>query len=61
MARARAALEGREYVTPDDVKHFARPVLIHRLILQPEYWMAQKVSDDVIKDALAKVPVPVID
>lgn len=61
MARARAALEGREYVTPDDVKHFATPVLIHRLILQPEYWMAQKISDDVIKDAFAKVPVPVID
>jgi len=61
MARARAALEGREYVTPDDIKHFATPVLIHRLILQPEYWMAQKIGDDVIKDAFAKVPVPVID
>ncbi|MBN1454459.1 MAG: MoxR family ATPase [Anaerolineales bacterium] len=61
MARAHAALEGREYVTPDDIKHFATPVLIHRLILQPEYWMAQKISDDVIKDAFAKVPVPVID
>jgi len=61
MARARAALEGREYVTPDDIKHFATPVLTHRLILQPEYWMAQKISDDVIKDAFAKVPVPVID
>ena len=61
MARAYAALKGREYVTPDDVKHFAMPVLIHRLILQPEYWMAQKVSDEVIRDAFAKVPVPVID
>jgi MoxR-like ATPase len=61
MARARAAQEGREYVTPDDVKHFATPVLTHRLILQPEYWMAQKVSDEVIRDAFAKVPVPVID
>ena len=61
MARARAALEGREYVTPDDVKHFATPVLTHRLILQPEYWMAQKIGDDVIKDAFAKVPVPVVD
>jgi MoxR-like ATPase len=61
MARARAALEGREYVTPDDIKHFATPVLIHRLILQPEYWMAQKINEDVIKDAFAKVPVPVID
>lgn len=61
MARARAALEGRDYVTPDDIKHFATPVLIHRLILQPEYWMAQKISEDVIKDAFTKVAVPVID
>ena len=61
MARAYAALEGREYITPDDVKHFATPVLIYRLILQPEYWMANKVSDEVIRDAFTKVPVPVID
>ena len=61
MARARAAIEGRDYVTPDDIKHFATPVLSHRLILQPEYWMAQKISEDVIKDAFAKVSVPVID
>jgi MoxR-like ATPase len=61
LARARAALQGREYVKPDDIKHFAVPVLAHRLILQPEYWMAQKISEDVIKSAFAKVPVPVID
>lgn len=61
MARARAALEGRDFVTPDDIKHFATPVLIHRLILKPEYWMAQKISEDVIRDAFAKVAVPVID
>jgi MoxR-like ATPase len=61
IARARAAMQGREYVTPDDVKHFATPVLTHRLILQPEYWMAQKVSDEVIRDAFTRVPVPVID
>jgi MoxR-like ATPase len=61
LARARAALQGREYVKPDDIKHFAVPVLSHRLILQPEYWMAQKISEDVIKSAFAKVPVPVID
>ena len=61
IARARAAMLGREYVTPDDVKHFAIPVLTHRLILQPEYWMAQKVTDEVIRDAFTRVPVPVID
>lgn len=59
-ARAFAALEGRDYVVPDDVKHFATPVLSHRLILQPEYWMSQSVNGDVILDVLNKTPVPVI-
>lgn len=60
MARARAALEGRDYILPDDIKHFALPVLSHRLILQPEYWMARRVADEVISDVLSKVPVPVV-
>lgn len=60
LARARAALEGRDYVIPDDVKRFAVPVLSHRLILQPEYWMSQSVAGDVIQDLLNKTPVPVI-
>ena len=60
MARARAALEGRDFILPDDIKHFAQPVLGHRLILQPEYWMARRVADEVIHDVLDKVPVPVV-
>ena len=60
MARAHAALEGREYIIPDDVKRFAEPVLSHRIILQPEYWMSQQVTGEVIRDVLGKVPVPVI-
>lgn len=60
MARAKAALEGREYVLPDDIKHFAVPVLTHRLILQPEYWMSRQVAEDVITDVFAMVPVPVL-
>jgi len=60
MSRARAALEGRDYILPDDIKHFALPVLSHRLILQPEYWMARRVADEVISDVLDKVPVPVV-
>ena len=59
MARARAALLGRDYVLPDDIKHFAVPVLSHRLILQPEYWLTRQVSDRLINDILAKVEVPV--
>lgn len=60
MARARAAMEGRDFILPDDIKHFAQPVLGHRLILQPEYWMARRVADEVIHDVLDKVPVPVV-
>lgn len=60
LARANAALDGREYVIPDDVKRYAVPVLSHRLILQPEYWMSQTANNDVIHDVLAKTPVPVI-
>jgi MoxR-like ATPase len=59
LARAQAALQGREYVLPDDIKNFIQPVLIHRLILQPEYWMKQQVAGDVIESAQRTVPVPV--
>lgn len=60
LARARAALEGREYVIPDDIKRFAAPVLSHRLILQPEFWMSHQVVGEVIREVFSKVPVPVI-
>ena len=60
LSRAYAAMEDRDYVIPDDVKRFAEPVLSHRLILQPEYWMSQSVAIDVIHDCLEKTPVPVI-
>ena len=61
LARARAALSGRKYILPDDIKIFAIPVLSHRLIMQPEYWMGRRVAEDVINEILKKVPVPVID
>jgi len=60
MARAQAALEGRDYVLPDDIKRYALPVLSHRLILQPEYWLTRQVAEDVIADVFARVPVPVL-
>ena len=60
MARANAALEGRDFITPDDIKRYANSVLTHRIILQPEYWMARQVTDDVIRDVLDKTPVPVV-
>ncbi len=60
IARAHAAMDGRAYVLPDDIKRFAMPVLSHRLILQPEFWMSHQVAEDVINDVFAKVEVPVL-
>ncbi|HLF74129.1 MAG TPA: MoxR family ATPase [Anaerolineales bacterium] len=60
MSRANAAIVGRDYIIPDDIKRYAVPVLGHRVILQPEYWMATQVTSDVIQDSLSKTPVPVV-
>jgi len=60
LARAHAVLAGRDFILPDDVKRFAVPVLSHRLLLQPEYWMSKQVNGDVIQDVLRTTPVPVI-
>ena len=60
IARANAAIENRDFITPDDIKRFAIPVLGHRVILQPEYWMSRQVTDDVIRDTLERTPVPVV-
>jgi MoxR-like ATPase len=60
LARAHAALEGRDFIVPDDVKTYVLPVLIHRVILQPEHWMKRRVADDVIESVLRSVPVPVL-
>jgi MoxR-like ATPase len=60
IARANAALDDRDYIIPDDVKRYALPVMGHRVLLQPEYWMSNSVTDDVVNDAVQKTPVPVI-
>ncbi|MBV6396172.1 MAG: hypothetical protein HFACDABA_01765 [Anaerolineales bacterium] len=60
IARAHAALAGRDFILPDDIKRYATPVLSHRLILQPEYWMSSAVTGEVIRDVLLKTPVPVL-
>lgn len=61
LSRARAALQGRSYVLPDDVKHFAAPALAHRLILVPELWMRRGAAGNVVSNALNNVRVPVIE
>jgi MoxR-like ATPase len=61
LARARAAMENRDYVLPDDIKDFAKPALIHRLILNPELWLRPRAADTILSEIIGKVPVPVID
>lgn len=57
-SKAVAALNGRDFVTPDDIQHVAYPVLNHRIILTPEREMEGMSVHDVIKDIIAKVEVP---
>lgn len=61
LSRARAALEGRDYVIPDDVKSVAHAALAHRLILQPELWMKKLSEHQIISEVLERVPVPKVD
>jgi MoxR-like ATPase len=53
-----AALRGRNFVTPDDIKSLALPILRHRLILAPESVIEGLRADEVIASVLAAVPVP---
>jgi MoxR-like ATPase len=57
-ARTRAAVAGRGYVTPDDVKATLRPVLTHRLILRPEAQMRGTGIDEILDGIAAGIPVP---
>jgi MoxR-like ATPase len=57
-SKAVAAINGRDFVTPDDIQYVAYPVLNHRIILTPEREMEGMDVQDVIKDIIAKVEVP---
>jgi len=61
LTRAWAAMQGRDHVLPDDVKKFAIPTLVHRLILKPDLWLEHKAANKIIHDLLNTVPVPVIE
>ena len=58
LARAQAAVDGRDFVTPDDVRAVALPALRHRLLLAPEALLERQRPDDVLKALLHKVPAP---
>ena len=58
LARGRAALSGRDYVLPDDVKAVAVAALAHRLVLRPELWVQKISAEDVVREILEIVPTP---
>ena len=58
LARCKAVLQGRDFVTPDDVKAVAPAALAHRLSLRPELWVQQVRADDIVRELLQTVPTP---
>jgi len=60
-SRAMAVLRGREFVTPDDVKRVARPVLAHRVVLTADATVSDVRKVDVVSDVLDGVPVPTVE
>jgi MoxR-like ATPase len=58
LARARAALDGRDFVTPEDVKAIAVPALAHRLVLRPEVWVQQIRGEQIVAECLREVATP---
>jgi MoxR-like ATPase len=60
LSRAWAAMQGRDFVIPDDVKPFVESVLVHRLILEPDLWMRRHAAEEVIDAIVRSVPVPVL-
>jgi len=61
LSRCRAALDGRDFVTPDDVKAVAVPALAHRLTLRPELWVQRVSAEDIVRERLESVPTPVAE
>nr|WP_206209594.1 MoxR family ATPase [Streptomyces sp. SID10362] len=58
LARARAVLDGRDYVVPEDIKDLAVPALAHRVSLRPELWVRELSTDDVLRELVDGVRTP---
>lgn len=58
LGRALAALDGREYVRPDDIKRIAVPVLAHRLTLTPQAWAQGVSAEQIVRNVISQVSVP---
>jgi MoxR-like ATPase len=58
LARARAAVQARDFATPDDVKLVAVPALAHRITLRPELWIQRVEGADIVRECLDRCPAP---
>ena len=61
LSRAWAAMQGRDYVLPDDVRRFILPVFAHRIIFDPSLWGAKKSETALIDEIIHAVPFPVLE
>jgi MoxR-like ATPase len=60
LSRAWAAMHGRSFVIPDDIKTFIGPALSHRLILHPDLWSTAQAPEKILQEIAQTVPVPVL-
>ena len=60
-ARALAAIDGRDYVRPDDVKRLVHPVLAHRVLLSSQTRLRGRSAEDVLDEIVRELPVPIAD
>src|SRR5512133_3396232 len=60
LSRAWAAIHGRSFVIPDDIKQFIQPALAHRIILDPSLWDVRKSENKIMEEVAQSVPVPVL-
>jgi MoxR-like ATPase len=58
-AQAKAAIDGRDFVTPDDVKDMAETVLAHRMILTSNSRLRGRTTEMIVEETLDSVPVPI--
>jgi MoxR-like ATPase len=61
ISRAWAAMHGRSYLLPDDVKLFVKPTLNHRLILKPDLWTVPQASERILVEMVKTIAVPVVE
>ena len=61
LARSRAAIQGRTFVKPDDIKHFIFKVLVHRIVLNPELWLSKNEDLNQINKIIESINLPVLE